>query len=58
MPELEKRTIYDISVTGSYRVEGKSPQDALNKAKEYFENDISKLTFNYHEQEVWVEVGE
>lgn len=58
MAELEKKLVYDVLVSGSYKVEARNPDDAINKTKEYFEENISKLAFSYHEQEVWVEVKE
>ena len=56
MTELKKVIVYDVSVSGKYRVEAASPQDAINKTKEYFEENTGALDFSYIEQEVWVEV--
>lgn len=58
MAELEKKTVYDIFFSGSYKVEAKTADDAFNKAKEWIEENAGKLTFTYKEQEVWVEAAE
>lgn len=54
MPDLEKRRVYDVSISSSYKVEAKDPDESIRKAKEWVEENAGKLNFAYTELEVWV----
>ena len=58
MPDFKLITVYEVMVSGRFQVQAKDPDDAINKAKEYFEDNIKELDFNYTQNEVWVEVPE
>lgn len=58
MAELQKIDVYDISISGNYRVEAKNSTDAINKAKEWVEDNSGKLDYNWVLQEVYVEAPE
>lgn len=58
MPELDKIDVYDISISGKFRVKAKSSTDAINKAKEWVEGNAGKLDFAWTLQEVYIEPEE
>lgn len=58
MAELEKITVYDISISGKFRVKASSSTDAINKATEWVEDNAGKLDYTWALQEVYVEVEE
>lgn len=55
---MKETTIYDITIAGIYKVEAKSSIEAVNKAKEYVEQNSGKLDYTWSAQTVWLEEEE
>lgn len=58
MPELKEITVYDVVISGKYRVQAKSSTDAINKTKEWVEGNAGKLDYSWSMQNVFVEKEE
>ena len=52
---MKEVIIYDITIKGIYKVEAKNSIDAINKAKEYVEENSGKLDYTWVAQTVYVE---
>ena len=58
MAELAEVTIYDIQISGVYKVQARTSVDAINKAKEYVEANADKLDYSWTQQTVYIEAEE
>ena len=55
---MKEITIYDVTITGTYKVEATSSSQAIAKAKEHVEQNSGKLDYTWAAQKVWVEEEE
>lgn len=55
---METIKVYKVKVTGELYIKAKSSDDAINKTKEYYEDNIKELDFNWSEYSVFTEEGE
>ena len=55
---MKEITVYDIAIKGVFKTQAKDSTDAINKAKEYVEENSGKLDYTWVAQTVYVEEEE
>lgn len=55
MDELTAIKVYEIKASGTFRIKANSPTDAINKAKEFYEDNIGKLNLTWTELDAYQE---
>lgn len=55
---FEEFNVYTVEIKGTYRIKADSPQDAVNKAKEWVEASSDDLDYSWSMVKVQEEVEE